>query len=798
MQSETAPGADPPADPETAPGADPPAAPENENNESLEDQIVRITRERDDERLLTKDLNQEILNLKLAMRNLKQEKEDCEAGMEEICSAKLGMSQAVAEAKFEAEGLRKKIISLQMEALEQHEFSETLEQQLAQAHRSERERYEEVKMQAQRLQQAEQDLEEMERSMSQIRAPPPTTSTPLKSSSPQLSDTPQNKSFGLKEAGGWLKNLVNGKINTAQPLPKYPKAVEEILQKFPENTKCADCQQPNPIWLSTGFGAFVCTECAGVHRSFGTHITNVKSLTLDTIRKVQLSRACGNKEVNSVYLSKLTTAIDFTDSSKRTERLRDKYLHKKYKKDEILICADCRTIATENSDVPISMNLVLDHGTLVCSSCCLIHERANKTGEIIEIKEFKKLQKQIILSEAANARLTHSVPEDYVVDEPFLKDKYLNRKFSTTCADCCEVDAMFFIPRYAVLVCDGCSHIHKSFDVNADIINVTKSTTPILIDNDASNTFLAHDKSIAIPPKSDPSFRDYLINKYRESRPLPTHIVCADCNTASSVPAGVKSIGYNHAHGTFLCSKCCSIQQEILGIDAVADVDLSLYDSEKNKLRNSQLLGGLPKGMKLPNPDDDDALRKFIADKYKHKYVNNPDVIPGSSWLSSTLTRFQNMAHTLFSDSESDKEVEDEEPVLVDCDPTSDDGIKIFIPKIYGFIKERKTKDDNEPESPITPPTLSLLPDTSVILSAAWRQLLCQKLPSAYGNMDWIRTYCSSIDGGSLPSLYAACAEKGANILLVKTTEGEVFGGYSNEVCVILRRLWLVMKNKTK
>lgn len=52
-----------------------------------------------------------------------------------------------------------------------------------------------------------------------------------------------------------------------------------------ENTRCADCKQKGATWASLGFGVFVCIGCSGLHRSFGMHITRVRSTKLDSWSK---------------------------------------------------------------------------------------------------------------------------------------------------------------------------------------------------------------------------------------------------------------------------------------------------------------------------------------------------------------------------------------------------------------------------------------------------------------------------------------------------------------------------------
>jgi len=106
------------------------------------------------------------------------------------------------------------------------------------------------------------------------------------------------------------------------------------LQKLPGNRSCAECGSKQAMWASTNLGVFMCIRCSSVHRAMGTHISKVKSATLD-IWKMEMVEHFrdqgGNKKVNSMYEANLPPGQKPTTGSDMyvVERfIRDKYERK--------------------------------------------------------------------------------------------------------------------------------------------------------------------------------------------------------------------------------------------------------------------------------------------------------------------------------------------------------------------------------------------------------------------------------------------------------------------------------------
>ena len=99
------------------------------------------------------------------------------------------------------------------------------------------------------------------------------------------------------------------------------------------NCWCADCGSGiKTEWVSINLAIILCIECSGIHRSLGTHISKIRSLTLDinsfTTDIVELLLLVGNRVANMVWEAKLDQAIKPKPQASREQRL--KFITAKY------------------------------------------------------------------------------------------------------------------------------------------------------------------------------------------------------------------------------------------------------------------------------------------------------------------------------------------------------------------------------------------------------------------------------------------------------------------------------------
>ncbi|KAI1765133.1 ArfGap-domain-containing protein [Hypoxylon sp. FL1150] len=121
-------------------------------------------------------------------------------------------------------------------------------------------------------------------------------------------------------------------LMTKRQQARNEKVLHDLVQNVPGNNFCADCQARNPSWASWNLGIFLCMRCAAIHRKLGTHISKVKSLSMDSWSndQVETMKRVGNVASNKIYNSqnkKPPVPIDADEADSAMERfIRAKYM----------------------------------------------------------------------------------------------------------------------------------------------------------------------------------------------------------------------------------------------------------------------------------------------------------------------------------------------------------------------------------------------------------------------------------------------------------------------------------------
>ncbi|KAK9085836.1 hypothetical protein Sjap_026247 [Stephania japonica] len=123
-----------------------------------------------------------------------------------------------------------------------------------------------------------------------------------------------------------------------------------------DNRVCADCSAPDPKWASANIGVFICLKCCGVHRSLGTHVSKVLSVTLDEWSDDEIESMIevgGNSSANSIYEAFLPEGLakpgPEASNDERKKFIRSKYELQEFLKPSLRITSGKSTLQTSLS-----------------------------------------------------------------------------------------------------------------------------------------------------------------------------------------------------------------------------------------------------------------------------------------------------------------------------------------------------------------------------------------------------------------------------------------------------------------
>ncbi|CAH7687932.1 expressed protein [Phakopsora pachyrhizi] len=166
------------------------------------------------------------------------------------------------------------------------------------------------------------------------------------------------------------------------------------------NHVCADCKTRNPRWASWNLGIFICVKCAGIHRKIGTHISKVKSVTMDSWSKEQVEfelifitltqkqmKTIGNIKSNQYYNpndAKHPHPTDLEESERDSEL--EKYIRMKYQKKQFVALDESGSSSGTGSASSLSSFRISDSPSTLSPASSLRGLSSSNTSALVPIR----------------------------------------------------------------------------------------------------------------------------------------------------------------------------------------------------------------------------------------------------------------------------------------------------------------------------------------------------------------------------------------------------------------------------
>eukprot|EP00483_Globobulimina_turgida_P009966 UN09985 len=125
-------------------------------------------------------------------------------------------------------------------------------------------------------------------------------------------------------------------VNASRKPVSYPEMIS-ALDIFPrlatitqQWTQCADCDDTNPKWAEVSRGILLCIQCCAVHRSLGTDVSKVRSITLDKWTQPMVDNMCESSEEFNAKWEFHVDRSYVKPTSNSSKHIRTKYIIAKY------------------------------------------------------------------------------------------------------------------------------------------------------------------------------------------------------------------------------------------------------------------------------------------------------------------------------------------------------------------------------------------------------------------------------------------------------------------------------------
>lgn len=103
---------------------------------------------------------------------------------------------------------------------------------------------------------------------------------------------------------------------------RFPSACVHLLRRIDGNHRCVDCGEHDPQWAAVSYGALLCLQCSGHHRSLGVQVSCVRSIDMDewSLEQVLGMLEGGNGQLTGFFSRHALTEDSCPETNKKITR----------------------------------------------------------------------------------------------------------------------------------------------------------------------------------------------------------------------------------------------------------------------------------------------------------------------------------------------------------------------------------------------------------------------------------------------------------------------------------------------